>query len=153
RSSLFYLTNLWMRLYSLLDATRQRVRQLTYEALFSTSEGRELAKELVKAIVNRNIARGSNVDTVAEALRRRCGSFCSAEDVVIFKAQEQLKKASEAGADSASGRSLLNESLKLFEKVAGNLTMEHLQMAVTEYINMSFYAGAIHLALTVAQEH
>lgn len=138
---------------SLPDATRQRVRQLTYEALFSTSEGRDLAKELVKAIVNRNIARGSNVDTVAEALRRRCGSFCSAEDVVIFKAQEQLKKASEAGADSASGRSLLNESLKLFEKVAGNLTMEHLQMAVAEYINMSFYAGAIRLALTVAQEH
>lgn len=137
---------------SLGDATRQRVRQLTYEALFSTTDGRELAKELVKAIVNRSISRGSNVDTVAEALRRRCGSFCSAEDVVIFKAQEQLKKASEAGADSSSGRSLLNEGLKLFEKVAGSLTMEHLQMATEQYIAMSFYAGAIRLALTVAQE-
>lgn len=137
---------------SLGDATRQRVRQLNYEALFSTTDGRELAKELVKAIVNRSISRGSNVDTVAEALRRRCGSFCSAEDVVIFKAQEQLKKASEAGADSSSGRSLLNESLKLFEKVAGSLTMEHLQMATQQYISMSFYAGAIRLALTVAQE-
>jgi len=137
---------------SLGDGSRQRVRQLTYEALFSTADGRDLAKELVKAIVNRSISRGSNVDTVAEALRRRCGSFCSAEDVVIFKAQEQLKKASEAGADSSSGRSLLNESLKLFEKVAGSLAMEHLQMATQQYISMAFYAGAIRLALTVAQD-
>jgi nuclear pore complex protein Nup155 len=137
---------------SLADATRQMVRELNYETLFVAKEGKALAKELVKAIVNRSIARGSNVDTVAEALRRRCGSFCSAEDVVIFKAQEQLKKASEAGAESSSGRSLLNESLKLFQKVAGNLSAEHLQAAIKAYIDMGFYAGAIRLALTVAQE-
>jgi len=126
---------------ALSDNSRQRVRQLTYERLFCTTDGRELAKELVKAIVNRSIARGSNVDTIAEALRRRCGSFCSADDVVIFKAQEQLKRASEAGADTSSGRSLLNDSLKLFQKVAGSLSSEHLARAVEQYISMSFYAG------------
>jgi nuclear pore complex protein Nup155 len=154
---------------TLSDESRQRVRQLTYEHLFCTTNGRDLAKELVKAIVNRSIAKGSNVDTVAEALRRRCGSFCSADDVVIFKAQEQLKRASEAGADSSSGRSLLNDSLKLFQKVAGSLSSEHLARAIEQYIAMSFYAGrsncvnkpyfadmsilgAIRLALTVAQQ-
>jgi nuclear pore complex protein Nup155 len=126
---------------ALSDESRQQVRQLTYEHLFCTSKGRDLAKELVKAIVNRSIAKGSNVDTVAEALRRRCGSFCSADDVVIFKAQEQLKRASEAGADSSSGRSLLNDSLKLFQKVAASLSSEHLARAVEQYIAMSFYAG------------
>lgn len=126
---------------SLPDASRQRVRQLSFEGLFCHSEGRDLAKELVKAIVNRNIANGSNVDTVAEALRRRCGSFCSADDVVIFKAQEQVKRAAEAGANSESGRMLLNESLRLFQKVAAALSMEHLQWAVEHYISMAFYAG------------
>jgi nuclear pore complex protein Nup155 len=126
---------------TLSDESRQRARELTYEHLFCTTNGQNLAKELVKAIVNRSIARGSNVDTVAEALRRRCGSFCSADDVVIFKAQEQLKRASEAGADSSSGRSLLNDSLKLFQKVASSLSSEHLAKAVEQYIAMSFYAG------------
>ncbi|KAK5149498.1 hypothetical protein LTR04_007040 [Oleoguttula sp. CCFEE 6159] len=126
---------------SLSDSSRQRVRQLTYEGLFCTSDGKDLAKELVKAIVNRNIANGSNVDTIAEALRRRCGSFCSADDVVTFKAQEQLKKASENGANSESGRILLNESLKLFQKVAASLTMENLQWAVEQYVSMAFYAA------------
>lgn len=137
---------------SLANDTRQQLRSLTYEGLFSTARGKDLAKELVKAIVNRNIANGSNVETVAEALRRRCGSFCSADDVIIFKAQEQLKKASEAGADTEFGRNLLNESLRLFKQVAANLSMEQLHWAVQQFLQMQFFAGAIQLALDVAQE-
>ena len=132
--------------------SQPRVKGLTYQLLFCSSEGRDLAKELVKAIVNRSIARGLNVDTVAEALRRRCGSFCSADDVVIFKAQELLKKASEAGSSSASSRSLLNDSLKLFQRVAGSLTNENLTKATEAYIANGFYAGAIRLLLTVAEQ-
>ena len=137
---------------SLPNEIRQQVRDLTFEGLFSTISGKDLAKELVKAIVNRNIANGSNVETVAEALRRRCGSFCSADDVIIFKAQELLKRSSEAGSESELGRNLLNESLRLFKEVAGSLTMEQLQWAVQHFTSMQFYAGAIQLALDVAQE-
>lgn len=126
---------------SLPEGVRAHVRQLTFESLFAGAEGRDLAKELVKAIVNRNIDKGSNVDTVAEALRRRCGSFCSADDVVIFKAQEKLRKAQDAGAHSEIGRQLLNDSLNLFQKVASSLSMEHLQGAIEQYISMSFFAG------------
>lgn len=137
---------------SLPDDVRQQVRNLSYEALFSTTTGRDLAKELVKAIVNRNIAKGSNVEAVAEALRRRCGSFCSADDVKIFKAQELVKRASEAGSDTEFGRNLLNESLSLFKQVVSSLSMEQLQWAVQQYVSMQFYAGAIQLSLNVAQE-
>jgi nuclear pore complex protein Nup155 len=137
---------------SLPEASRDRFKTLRYEQLFTTPEGKELAKELVKAIVNRSIAAGSNVDSVADALRRRCGSFCSADDVIIFKAQEHLQKATEAGAETAAGRNMLNESLKLFERVAGSLPTEYLQAAVDQYMTMSFFAGAIQLALTVAQQ-
>ena len=137
---------------TLSNETRQDLRTLRYEELFCSPKGKELAKELVKAIVDRNIANGSNVDTVAEALRRRCGSFCSADDVVIFKAQEQLRRAGEAGSASELGRNLLNESLRLFKRVSENLSMEQLQWAVAQYLSMEFYAGAIELCLNVAQE-
>ena len=128
-------------LISVDNVTRQKVQQLTFRELFSHPVGKDLAKELVKAIVNRNIDKGSNVDTVADSLRRRCGNFCSPEDVVIFKAQELLKKASQAGATSEKGRQLLNESLKLFKKVSGNLSMEYLHGAVNKYVEMAFCAG------------
>ncbi|KAJ6096914.1 hypothetical protein N7486_007660 [Penicillium sp. IBT 16267x] len=135
---------------TLPEESKQKFLKLTYEELFSTTKGNEVAKELVKSIVNRNIAKGSNVETVADALRRRCGSFCSAEDVVIFKAQELLKRATEAGANSELGRNLLNESLNLFRQVADNLPMDYLVSAVENYIANQFFAGAIQLALTVA---
>ena len=131
---------------------RKQVQDLTYEGLFCTANGKELAKDLVKAIVNRNIANGSNVETVAEALRRRCGTFCGADDVIIFKAQELLKRSSETGGQSEAGRNLLNESLRLFKQVAGSLPMDRLRWAVESFIALQFYAGAIQLALDVAQE-
>jgi nuclear pore complex protein Nup155 len=126
---------------ALPDDAKQRFLRLTYEELFSTGKGYEIAKELVKAIVNRNIAKGSNVETVADALRRRCGNFCSAEDVVIFKAQELLKRATEAGANSELGRNLLNESLRLFRQVAERLPMDYLVSAIDIYIENQFFAG------------
>ncbi|OXV07639.1 hypothetical protein Egran_04597 [Elaphomyces granulatus] len=135
---------------TLPEEAKQRFLKLTFEELFSTSKGYEIAKELVKAIVNRNIARGSNVETVADALRRRCGSFCSAEDVVIFKAQELLKRATESGSNSELGRNLLNDSLRLFRQVSDNLPMDYLVSAVDKYIENQFFAGAIQLCLSVA---
>ncbi|KJZ77834.1 hypothetical protein HIM_03011 [Hirsutella minnesotensis 3608] len=134
------------------DASRQQLKELTYEKLFSQADGKDLAKLLVKAIVNRNIESGSNVETVADALRRRCGSFCSPDDVVIFKAQEQLKRASEQPPNTNLSRTLLHESLKLFEKVAGSLTFANLQTAVIQYVELKYYAGAIQLCLVVARE-
>lgn len=134
------------------EISRQQLRQLTYEKLFATDEGKDLAKVLVKAIVNRNIESGSNVETVADALRRRCGSFCSPDDVVIFKAQEQLKRASEQPLSTNQSRTLLHESLNLFQKVAGSLSYGNLQSAVSQYINLNYYAGAIQLCLIVARE-
>ncbi|KAL4876668.1 Non-repetitive/WGA-negative nucleoporin C-terminal-domain-containing protein [Aspergillus karnatakaensis] len=132
------------------EDSKQRFLKLTYEELFSASKGHDIAKELVKGIVNRNIAKGANVETVADALRRRCGSFCSAEDVVIFKAQELLKRATEAGFNSELGRNLLNESLHLFQQISENLPMDYLVPAVESYIANQFFAGAIQLALNVA---
>ena len=137
---------------SLQADTRQQIRNLSYEGLFTTENGKTLAKALVKAIVNRNIAKGSNVETVAEALRRRCGSFCSSEDVMIFKAQEFVKRASEAGSANDVSRDYLNESLRLFKQVAVNLSMDQLLWIVEQYMALEFFAGAIQLCLNKAQE-
>lgn len=132
------------------EVYREKLKTLTYQQLFAQDSGKDLAKILVKAIVNRNIESGSNVETVADALKRRCGSFCSPDDVVIFKAQEQLKKASEQTPNSNLARNLLAESLRLFESVASALSSANLETAISQYVGLRYYAGAIRLCLTVA---
>jgi nuclear pore complex protein Nup155 len=121
--------------------TQAMVRRMTFQGLFSVKEGKDIARELVKAIVTRNIAKGSNVETVAEALRRKCGSFCSSDDVLTFKAQENLKRAADMGVNAERGRLLLNDSLALFKQVAQSLTYENLAATVDRYIELEFYAG------------
>ncbi|KAI0435468.1 Non-repetitive/WGA-negative nucleoporin C-terminal-domain-containing protein [Xylaria sp. FL1042] len=133
------------------EPSQRELRELTYECLFSQTPGKQLAKVLVKAIVNRNIENGSNVETVADALRRRCGSFCSADDVVIFKAQEQLKKASDPTLNPNTSRTLLYESLGHFKKVASSLSRANLLYAVEQYVRLRYFAGAITLCLAVAE--
>jgi nuclear pore complex protein Nup155 len=134
------------------DDTRTDLRELRYSSLFSQPSGKNLAKVLVKAVVNRNIESGANVETVADALRRRCGSFCSPNDVVIFKAQEQLQRATEQTQNPVALRSLLNESLRLFERVASSLTSVNLRGAVDQFVDLKYFAGAIQLCLVAARE-
>ena len=138
--------------FGLDEAERNAMRQMTFERLFCGPDGSRVAKELVKQIVNRNINLGSNVDTVTDALRRKCGSFCSAEDCTIFKAQEEINKATEIDATSESSRHLLNQSLLHLQHVASCLPMEQFKWAVDSYVANEFYAGAIELALKVASE-
>lgn len=125
----------------LTEDAKTKFLELTFEQLFASSKGQDIAKELVKAIVNQNITRGSNVETVAEALRRKCGSFCSSDDVLIFKGQELLKRATESGPNSEYGRNLLNESLILLKQVSENFPMDYLQITVDQYIQNQFFAG------------
>jgi nuclear pore complex protein Nup155 len=139
--------------YARLDEdSRTGFRELKFQSLFTQPAGKNLAKVLVKAIVNRNIESGANVETVADALRRRCGSFCSPNDVVIFKAQEQLQRATEQIGNPVVLRTLLNESLRLFERVASSLTFVNLQGAVDQFVDLRYFAGAIQLCLVVARE-
>lgn len=139
-------------LLSLPTNQRDEAKRMTYAGLFTSEAGQALAKELVTAIVNRNIAAGMNVDTIADALRRRCGSFCSADDVVMFKAIEQVRRA-KTEADPDARQRLLRESLRLFEETAGSLTMENLRDTLGEYRSLSYYPGAVQLALKVANEN
>lgn len=134
------------------EAERAKVPQLTFNELFASPTGQMLAKELVTAIVNKSIASGTSVDIVAGALRRRCGSFCSADDVVIFQALEALRRA-KVEQDAEIRNRQLDESLKLFEKTASTLGMEYLKETVGDYNKLTYFTGSVVLALLVAKEH
>jgi nuclear pore complex protein Nup155 len=60
---------------------------------------------------------------------------------MIFRGQEAIKKAGDLGANAERGRLRLNDSLVLFEQVAGNLTFDNLDVIVVQYIQLEFYAG------------
>ncbi|BFZ64082.1 hypothetical protein YB2330_005220 [Saitoella coloradoensis] len=130
---------------------RQQCLGLSHELLFITPQGKEVVKELVTQIVNQQISAGVSVDAVSETLRKKCGSFCSADDVLMYKAIEQLRRAKQQVEGSEDRYELLRESLRLFTKTAGSLSVDTLKEAVDEFQTLNFHAGAIELALDVAK--
>lgn len=80
------------------------------------------------------------IDTLSELLQQRCGSFCQPGDVVLYKAEESIRRA-ESARDPSERTDYLNESLRLFSKAAGNVSIPRLQDVAKRYRSLDFTVG------------
>ncbi|KAH9937039.1 Non-repetitive/WGA-negative nucleoporin C-terminal-domain-containing protein [Fomitopsis serialis] len=99
------------------------VTSMTFEDLITDEKGIAASRALVNVVINQQIGQQISVDTVSEVLQQRCGSFCSTDDVMLYKARENIRKAIETR-NPAERQTWLGESLKLFMKGARNLDFE-----------------------------
>lgn len=129
---------------------RDNLESLTFKQFFASQVGTELARELITCLVNRNITDGGSVDSISSVLQDRCVSYCSADDVIIYKALEFLRKAETLEGNARQHK--LSESLALFQRAAGSIHYDVLKDAINEFVKLKFYPGAVELALIVAQE-
>ncbi|KZS96128.1 nucleoporin [Sistotremastrum niveocremeum HHB9708] len=132
-------------------ADQQRLIALTYSQLISTNQGREIAGVMVNSVINQQISLQINVDTISEVLQQRCGSFCSTDDVMLYKAEENVRKAGETR-NAVERNKILLESLRLFSKGSRHLTSEKLEDVALEYRRLHYAKGAIELPLRCAQD-
>ncbi|KAG0320862.1 hypothetical protein BGZ99_004279 [Dissophora globulifera] len=136
--------------------SQQALLSITYETLLTTSRGHDLCRELVTAVINKQMGHHMSVDAVSDTLQRICGSFCNPADVIFYKATEHLRQ-SMSSKDPADIEDHARESLRLFKKVPFLLVDEthgrnKLQGVCRDYMSLNFCPGAVELALTCAQE-
>lgn len=101
-SVLFELWRVLPNLKTRCDASIQKtITSLTFEQLITTQDGVSTSRALVNVIINQQIgqqisvsleysfycqrAHPPQVDTISEVLQQRCGSFCSTDDVLLYK--------------------------------------------------------------------
>ncbi|ODQ78179.1 hypothetical protein BABINDRAFT_162851 [Babjeviella inositovora NRRL Y-12698] len=114
---------------------------------------RNLIKDLLSAILNKNILKGGSIDLVATSLQEKCGSFCSSSDVVIFKAIEKLTKAKSIGdRDPELKVKNLTESVALFEQCSAALTLENIENATNIMLELDYHLGAVQFVLNAANK-
>jgi nuclear pore complex protein Nup155 len=58
---------------------------MSYEELIVAPSGVAAARALVNIVIDQQIGQQIGVDTVSEILQSRCGSFCSTDDVMLYK--------------------------------------------------------------------
>ncbi|KAL6309880.1 nucleoporin [Sparassis latifolia] len=129
--------------------TRQMVTSMTFEDLITSQNGVTGSRALVNVIINQQIGQQISVDTISEVLQQRCGSFCSTDDVMLYKAIENVRRAVETRS-FAERQALLSDSLRLFMKGARILEFEKLREVCGDYQQLNYAKGAIQLPLHCA---
>ena len=86
--------------------TQKVISNITFEELVTGENGVAVSRSLVNAIIDQQIGQQigvscpllitgfilnpSQVDTISDVLQARCGSFCSTNDVMLYKVLESL---------------------------------------------------------------
>ncbi|KAK2461979.1 hypothetical protein APHAL10511_006442 [Amanita phalloides] len=142
------------RLGELIQQCDKEVQQITasqtFEDLITTQNGLIVSRALVNVVIDQQIGQQISVDTISEVLQQRCGSFCSTDDVMIYKAKENVRKAVETRSPPEK-QNWLAESLRLFIKGARVLEFEKLREVCGDYQQLGDAKGAILLPLTCAK--
>ncbi|KAJ3937728.1 MAG: nucleoporin [Lentinula lateritia] len=126
------------------------VSSLTFEDLITTQNGLAVSRALVNVIIDQQIGQQISVDTISEVLQNRCGSFCSTDDVMLYKAKENIRKAVETSS-VAEKQNWLSESLRLYTKGARILDFEKLREICGDFQLLKYAKGAIDLPLVCAR--
>ncbi|KAF8971407.1 nucleoporin [Flammula alnicola] len=148
-------------LISKCDAETQKlISAQTFEDLITSQHGMTISRALVNVVIDQQIGQqisvgklfksGFRVDTISEVLQHRCGSFCSTDDVMLYKAKENIRKAAETRSPTEKQK-YLAEALRLFTKGARIIEFEKLREVIGDFQQLNYAKGAINLPLTCAQ--
>lgn len=123
------------------------------DLLLPNREVKNLIKDLLSSIINKNILKGGSIDLIASSLQGRCGSFCSADDVYIFKAIENLTRAKNIGErDQDLKVRCLKNAVALFEQAYESLTLENIENSINIMLSLEYYTGAVDLLIKLAHK-
>ncbi|KAG1862206.1 nucleoporin [Suillus subluteus] len=130
--------------------TQKLITSMTFEDLITSQNGVTAARALVNVVIDQQIGQQISVDTISEVLQQRCGSFCSTDDVMLYKARESVRKAMESR-NPSERHNWLGESLRLFTKGARMLDFDKIREVCGEYQQLGYAKGAVELPLSCAQ--
>lgn len=126
---------------------------MKFREFFSEAKHSEVARELVTCLINYIMNRGDNIDAVARLIQDRCETYCSASDVLVYKALQYIHSAKSSGPETDLKLQKLYKSSNLFVKAAADISIDTLKDIVNEYVSMQFYQGAVSVTLAAAAHY
>ncbi|EAU93155.2 nucleoporin Nup157/170 [Coprinopsis cinerea okayama7 len=130
--------------------TKKLIEASTFEDLVTTTNGMTISRALVNVVIDQQIGQQISVDTISEVLQHRCGSFCSTDDVMLYKAKENIRRAAETR-NPNERQKCLAEALRLFTKGARIMEFEKLREIIGDFQQLNYAKGAVLLPLACAQ--
>ncbi|ODV73545.1 Nup170p, partial [Cyberlindnera jadinii NRRL Y-1542] len=111
------------------DRLRDIFKYLSLDLKFKDN----LIKEILSSIINRSMSRGESIEYIAKGLQDRCGTFCSANDVVGFPKEIGFKDYDE-----------------LFEAINNEVSIEKLKESIDIMVGLNDFPRAVKFALNIS---
>ena len=122
-----------------------KLTRISFQQFVCTQDGVALTKTLVAMLVRYYTHNNRPIEEVSLLLHQKCPSFFGQQDKDRFRAYELINQAKY---DPSLRERLLDESLRIFEKIAAFI---NLQEIASRYIELHYYPGLITLALACAR--
>lgn len=132
-------------------ASQARLLNNDVKTLLTTPEGMSaVTSDLTAALIDYTTKRyGGNIEYVIDTLTSQCGSFCRANDVLIFNAAKQITSAKTANTEQA--RAILADTITTLSRIAGSISYSKAVEFASQYAELGYHVYGIRLALDCAQ--
>ncbi|KAJ3105701.1 hypothetical protein HDU97_007678 [Phlyctochytrium planicorne] len=128
---------------------QQLIVERSFEELITSQTGRDLGKIVFSNIVQSKIDEGIEISAICESTHQQCPSFCTVDDIVLYKGIECIKRSLQE--PSRSAENLLAESLRVKEICDLYVTAGNFYRIMLLYVSIvTVFPGAIKLVLSFA---
>ncbi|KAJ3057344.1 hypothetical protein HK097_008438 [Rhizophlyctis rosea] len=127
-------------------AKRTAAYNTDFASLITSDDGRNLCKDLMSALVEKQISDQSGVNIVNDKLRQQCPSICRDNDAAYYKGIELLRTATMQHPGPQQDEQVL-EAFGIFKDIAENITSDQLSKIFSMFKSMKYYRGCIDLVL------
>lgn len=135
---------------SLKPASQSRCKTITLKELISKPDGRALASDLSYALVDYTFSKVDNTNYVIDVLTQRCKSFCGSNDVLLYKAVQQIYSARSA-TNTSQAKTILTDSLNMLNKIALHIPADKAAEIAQDFAYQNYHVYGIKLALACAK--
>ncbi|KAI7898791.1 Nup133 N terminal like-domain-containing protein [Cokeromyces recurvatus] len=130
--------------------SQAQLLKIDLKTLLTTTEGRLLASDLSSALISHTFKKIDNTTYVIDVLTQCCGSFCDANDVLLYKASDQIYAARNAP-NTNQAKLILTDSLNILNKIAIHIPAGKASEIANQFALQGYHVYGVRLAIVCAQ--
>lgn len=118
--------------------------------LLTTTEGRSITNDLSFALINYTFKKYDNTAYVTDVLSQYCGSFCGANDVLLYKAADQIYSTRNVH-NTNQAKAILMESLTILKRIALHIPADKAREIADVFASQNYHIYGVQFVLACAQ--
>lgn len=130
--------------------SQEQLSKTFLKELLTTEQGRSLTNELSFALINYTFKKYDNTAYVTDVLSQYCGRFCGANDVLLYKAADQIYSTRDIH-NNIQVKALMLNSLTILKRIALHIPVDKAHEIASIFGQQNYHIYGVQFALACAE--